>query len=376
MKRSIGPARLVIAFVAVALGGFATLAEAQAVSAPRPHYTVINLGTLGGSQSNGYGGVTDNGWVSGDSFLPGDATEHAFVWREGVMTDLGMLGGPNSGAAYPIKDNHGLIVGQAQGSQIDPLKEYWGVAYGCIISGLPAPCEGYQYLQLGYLWQDGVMTALPTLGGNNSSAFGVNNRGQVVGLAETATVDPSCVAPQVLDFKAVVYGPKRGEVHELPTFPGDAVAGATAINDNGDVVGFSGSCAVPVFQLGVHAVVWRNGAVFDLGGLGGKMNNTAFAINNAGQIVGISDLPGDTITHAALWQKGARPTDLGALPGGGGGRLHRRQRHKCERPGGRRLVRCELQLPRVALGQWRDDRPQQPHSTWLSPVSDLGRRHQ
>ena len=310
MKRSIGPGMLVIA-----LTGFATQAEAQTVSWPPPHYTVINLGTLGGSQSNGYGGVTNNGWVTGDSFLKGDATEHAFVWRDGAMTDLGTVGGTNSGAAYPSKDNHGLIVGQAQGSQIDPLGEYWGVASVCIIKGLPAPCEGYQHVVLGYLWQDGVMAALPTLGGNNSSAFGVNNRGQVVGLAETAKKDlKNCVSPQKLVYKAVVYGPNRGEVHELPTFPGDAVAGATAINDSGDVVGFSGNCAVPVFPSGVRAMLWRNGSAFNLGGLGGVLNNVANAINNGGQIVGTSDLPGDTITHAFLWQRGAM-TDLGALPG-------------------------------------------------------------
>jgi probable HAF family extracellular repeat protein len=313
MKRSIGTAMLVIALI-----GFATLAEAQKVSAPLPHYTVINLGTLGGTNSNGYGGVTNNGWATGDSSLSGDLTEHAFAWRHGVMTDLGTpgLGGANSSAPSPIKDDRGLVVGQAQGSQPDPLKEYWGAAYACPKA---APCEGWQNLQFGFLWQDGVMTALPTLGGNNSSAFGVNNRGQVAGFAETATHDPNCVAPQKLDYKAVVYGPKRGEVHELPTFPGDAVSAATAINDNGDVVGSSGACALPFYVLpGVHAVLWRNGSVFDLGGLGGKMNNVAQAINNAGQIAGYSDLQGDTITHAALWQKGARPTDLGTLPGGEG----------------------------------------------------------
>ncbi len=76
LNRSIGPAMLV-----TALTGFATLAEAQTVSASWPHYTVTNLGALGGSQSNGYGGVTNNGWVSGDSFLRGDKTEHAFLWR-------------------------------------------------------------------------------------------------------------------------------------------------------------------------------------------------------------------------------------------------------------------------------------------------------
>jgi uncharacterized membrane protein len=91
MKRSIGPARLVIAFVAIALTGFATLAEAQTASANpphyanAPHYTVINLGTLGGSTSYG-SGVTNNGWVNGDSYLlPASKTEHAVLWRPDAM---------------------------------------------------------------------------------------------------------------------------------------------------------------------------------------------------------------------------------------------------------------------------------------------------
>jgi probable HAF family extracellular repeat protein len=311
MKRSIGPAMLVIA-----LTGFATLAEAQTVSGPPPHYMVINLGSLENSGfSNGYGGVTNRGWVSGDSFLAGGQTEHAFVWRDGVMTDLGTLGGPNSSVGFPIKDNRGLIVGGAQGSQIDPLKEYWGVAYGCNTSS--GICDGYKHLQFGFLWQNGVMTKLPTLGGNNSDAGGVNNRGQVAGIAETATMDGRCAYPQVLAYKAVVYEPGGG-VHELPTLPGDVAAEALAINDHGDVVGFSGNCGVPdafsSLGLAVHAVLWRNGAVYALSGLGGVMNNTAFAINNAGQIAGISDPPGDATTYAVLWQNGAM-TKLGTLPG-------------------------------------------------------------
>ena len=44
------------------------------------------------------------------------------------------------------------------------------------------------------------------------------------------------------------------------------------------------------------------------------MNNAAIAINNAGQIAGISDPPGDATTYAVLWQNGAI-TNLGALPG-------------------------------------------------------------
>ena len=229
------------------------------------------------------------------------------------MTDLGTLGGPNSSAAWPQKNDFGLIVGHAQGSQIDPLAEYWGVAYVC--NNSCDPCEGYKHLQFGFVWQNGVMTALPTLGGNNSSAAGDNNLGQVVGWAETARKDKRCAAPQKLVFKAVVYGPNGGEVHRLPSFPGDVAAAALGINDNGDVVGMSGNCGTPdTYALGVHAVLWRNGSVFNLGGFGGVMNNAAIAINKAGQIVGTSDPAGDGTTYAFLWQNGAM-TNLGTLPG-------------------------------------------------------------
>jgi probable HAF family extracellular repeat protein len=69
---------------------FDTLRNAGGGSDGEPaaaHYTVLNLALLGVCRATD-GGVTNNGWVSGDSFLPGDATEHAFVWRDGVMTDL------------------------------------------------------------------------------------------------------------------------------------------------------------------------------------------------------------------------------------------------------------------------------------------------
>jgi len=309
-SRTLKSIAAITVFAVLAISLQLTAQEQQPASTSQIHYSVINLGTLGGSASNGFGGVNNRGWVTGDANLAGDQNEHAFLWRQGVTTDLGTLGGSNSGVAIPVKDDKGLIVGGAQTATVDPLGEFWGAAAFCTAVN----CQGWQNLELGFLWQNGVMTALPTLGGNNGEAFGVNNRGQVVGMTETATHDPSCIPPQVLDFKAVIWGPKAGQIQELPVIPGDSIGAALAINDKGQVVGTSGICFVPIsFAGAAHAVLWQNGSVIDLGGFGGVMNNSGLAINNAGQVVGISDLPGDTTTHAFFWQNGVM-TELGTLP--------------------------------------------------------------
>jgi probable HAF family extracellular repeat protein len=292
--------------------------DAQSAKAIQVHYSVINLGTLGGSASNGYGGPNDRGWVTGDANLAGDQNEHAFLWRDGVMTDLGTLGGPNSSVASPVKDEIGLIVGFAQTATVDPFGEFWGATYFCTALN----CLGWQYLQRGFVWHDGVMTALPTLGGNNDGALGANNLGQVVGVAETAMQDSNCISAvpgilprQQLDFSAVIWGPEPGQIQVLPAFPDDSVAAALAINDNGQVVGTSGVCEQPGFlAFGRHAVLWQHGTVTDLGTLGGMMFNAGNAINNKGQVVGQSDLPGDTATHAFFWQNDKGMIDLGTLP--------------------------------------------------------------
>jgi probable HAF family extracellular repeat protein len=157
-----------------------------------------------------------------------------------------------------------------------------------------------------------VKTLLPTLGGNNAAAVAINNRGQATGVAETNVVDPVCASPQVFDFKAVIWGPKEDEIHELSPLPGDNEAVTTGINDNGRVVGTSANCAFGPFPI--HAVLWQDGKPINLGTLGGAVFNIAFGINNRGQVVGGSDLPGDIGHQAFLWENGVM-TDLGSLPG-------------------------------------------------------------
>ena len=281
-------------------------AQDQEPNKKHARYSVKTLGTLGGTSSYA-AGINNKGWVTGYASLTGDTVVHASLWRNGVITDLGTLGGVNSNAFYPVKNDRGLIAGFAQTTTVDPLGET------VCTFGVP---DSHQTC-LGFLWEHGVMTPLATLGGNNSGATGVNNRGQIVGGAENSTHDPNCIPPQVLDYEAVIWGPKKGEIHELPAFSGDSVAIGFAINDNGQAVGESGSCGSgpgtgPIY---IHALLWQNGSVTDLGNLGGVLNNLANAINDRGQVVGGSDLPGDTTGHAFLWTKHNGMQDLGTLPG-------------------------------------------------------------
>jgi len=170
------------------------------------------------------------------------------------------------------------------------------------------------------VWEDGEMRALPTLGGNNGFATGANNRGEVVGWAENTVQDPTCVAPQVLQFRAVIWGPKDDQIHELLPLPGDTSSAATAINNKGQVVGISGTCDQAVGRhTAAHMVLWEKGTATDLGNLGAPWWNTPMAINQRGDVVGFAGVPGgdadNPILHAFLWTRRDGIQDLGTLPG-------------------------------------------------------------
>ena len=271
----------------------AALANAQT-----PRYTVTDLGTFGGNFSVAFG-INNAGRVGGTAALPNG---NAYAFLTGIAkTDLGTLGGPNSQAGGP--NGAGQLPILSETSTPDPLKEDF--------------CGFGDHLTcLGALW-NGVMTALPTLGGNNAMAAALNNRGQVIGVAENSTIDKLCPSPQVLDYEAVVWGPAPGQIQGLPPLPGDTVGFALGINDLGQVVGSSGTCANTVVTavglfVGPHAVLWENGAVTDLGNLGGKTMGKAGAINSRGEVAGFSDVP-DGSVHSFLWTKDAGMQDLGAL---------------------------------------------------------------
>lgn len=300
-----------INFVFLTITAWPLFLAAQPQNETPTRYTVTDLGTLGGVFGSSAHSVNNKGWIAGVANLSGDTQEHASLWRDGAVIDLGTLGGDNSTVGFPVKNEAGLIVGFAQTSTIDPLGENF-CTFACTPNG--GSCEGSNQSCRGFRWRNGVMDPLGTLGGNNSFATGANNRGLVVGSAENGTQDPNCIPPQVLDYKPVVW---RGDaIHELPLLAGDAAGAVIAVNDNNQGVGASGMCGSgpALGPIPVHALLWQNDSPTDLGNLGGAVNNIAYAINEAGQIVGASDLPGDSTAHAFLWQKRVM-TDLGTLPG-------------------------------------------------------------
>jgi probable HAF family extracellular repeat protein len=307
MKTLIAPALVAAALLA----GAAAAAGDRAGSDTR--YLVKNLKSLGGTSSVGFS-VNDRGWAAGRSNLPGNQSRHATLWRAGGLTDLGTLGGANSAVLWPVKNVRGVVTGIAQTAEPDPLKEKWS----CGFFFPAATATGTRCL--GFKWEHGVMTPLPTLGGTHGFATGSNNLGEITGWAENTVHDPTCVLPQVLQFRAVVWGPANGQIRELPPLPGDTVTAATAINDLGQVVGISGICDQAAGRFSaIHNVLWEDGKPIDIGDLGGVAWNTPMALNERGDVVGFANASaadgGNLNPRAFLWIEGQGIRSLGALPG-------------------------------------------------------------
>ena len=287
------------------------LSRETAAATSAAQYTIAYLPTLGGSR-NRPSGISNNGLIAGFVNRAGNTTRVAAFWRDGSLDTLGTLGGPNSVVQWPGISSNGMIAGFSETAVPDPLHEEWScTAFLPSVTG---------YVCVGFIWQDGVMTALPTLGGNQGFATGVNSAGQVVGWAETAVHDPTCNAPQVLQFRAVLWEPKKGRIRELRPLPGDSTSAATAINNQGQAVGISGDCDIAVGQLSArHAVLWERDTVIDIGNLGGDAWHTPMDINDGGDVVGFSNPRGvvgiDFNPHAFLWTRTSGIRDLGTLPG-------------------------------------------------------------
>src|SRR5947199_1049422 len=301
---------LFIALLAVCCAAVLAPAHAQGQQAAKTktQYQVSNLPSLGGTSSGG-NSINDQSWVAGYSRLL-NRNRHATLWRNCSLTDLGTLGGPNSGVTWNVKNTAGIIVGISQTADPQLLGESWSSA------AFYSTPKNVGYINLGFVWQQGQMRGLPNFpGGNNGFATGANNLGQVVGWAENGVHDPNCCCTQVLQFRPAVWtlGPPD-QIQDLPLITGDSSGAATAINDNGQFVGISGICDQAVGRhTAKHAVLWQNGTVTDIyPDAPAPWWNTPTAINQHGDIVGFAGDPaffeGDVL-HAFMWTRedGVRP---------------------------------------------------------------------
>jgi probable HAF family extracellular repeat protein len=163
---------------------------------------------------------------------------------------------------------------------------------------------------LAALWKDDKIVNLGTFGGNHSAAFGINNHGQVVGFALNAIRDSfSLFDLQILGSsngtQARAFLWQNGEMQDLGTLGGPD-AWAVYVNDRGEVAGFSytNSSPNPITKFPTEdPFLWRNGRMIDIGTLGGTFGLPT-GLNNLGQVIGQSNLAGDQNSHPFLWEDG------------------------------------------------------------------------
>jgi probable HAF family extracellular repeat protein len=263
-------------------------------------YRVTDLGTLHDGYFGCTMGLNNRGWTETQyGYL--DALGKLVKGRVAINVDrftldLGTLGGPNSWDnpfGGEINDR-GEAVGYSETSVPDPDGE------DICGFGTKRTCRPF-------LWRNGHMSALPTLGGNNGQASAINNRGQITGFAENGIVDSTCRPGATNNRIQLPVLWEKGQPQPLPTVDKDPDGAADAINDRGQVVGESGTCTAAL-----HAVLWENGKAFPLPDFG--TGATAFGINDRGQIVGLVGSSDGTTFYAALWQNGGIKK-LQTLPG-------------------------------------------------------------
>ena len=313
---------------------FALGAVAQA--APHHHYNLVDLGTFGGPlayssiNGEGYRILNDAGVVAfgadtsmvdpnapslcfvADCFVP-----HTARWKNGTAADLGALPGKGNGSLSGAINARGWIAGQSENGQIDP------------VSGIPEVRA--------VVWTANQIIDLGTFGGNWSVGSSLNNVGDVVGFASNAIADPfPLFPPGGTQTRAFLW--RNGPLQDLGTLGGND-AQALSVNQRGQVVGISYTSSTPNMTTGipsVHPFVWEHGVMTDLGTLGGTyagpgscafgapfcsspgaLSEGALVGNDRGQVTGSSNLAGDQTYHPFLWDHGTM-TDLGTLGGDNG----------------------------------------------------------
>jgi probable HAF family extracellular repeat protein len=293
------------------------------------HYKVVDMGTFGGPASNGIPFLSNRGVMAGQSALsvPSPANTnpygrggfdglvpfvmHTFMWHEGDVNHLGALAPADQNFSLPGGVNQkGEVVGGSENGTRDPIL-------------------GVNELRA-VVWKDGQIVDLGTLGGNESYGNAINDRGQVAGFALDNTSDPLSMFDFQIFGSAAGTATRAflwedGVMQDLGTLGGPD-AFAQFVNNRGQVAGFSYTDSTVNATTGVpmtHPFLWEKGHMIDLGTLGGTLSGSSFnnmlgGLNDRGQLAGASNLAGDQIMHPFLWTSPGPMQDLGTLGGNNG----------------------------------------------------------
>jgi len=247
---------------------------------------LIDLGTLGGNESWA-SSINDEGQVAGyasnttpDPYLkntnlyPSATQVNAVIWQGGTIRDLGTLGGPDSIGSF-IND-----LGQVAG---------WSFT-----NDTPNSDSGVPTLDP-FLWENGHMIDLGTLGGDVGFTNWMNGSGEVVGFSETA--GDKAAQPFLWDGRRMIG---------LGTL-GGAGGSANWINDNGNVAG-----AAQLSDGAWNGVLWTHGRTIDLPPVDGAPQAIANSLNDQDEVVGSAEDAKFNNLDAVLWTGGSA-YDLNAL---------------------------------------------------------------
>lgn len=197
---------------------------------------VTDLGTLGGG-STASAISADGSTVIGVS-TNGSGERHAFRWAGGTMADLGTLPGATESSATAVSADGAVVVGSSTSYAPD-------------------------FSERAFRWSGGTMTDLGTLGGAITYAVGVSADGSVVaGDSQLASTG---------EFHAFRWS--GGVMTDLGTFSGraDQYSNALAISADGTaVIGTSQTVDGSTY----HAFQWSGGVMTDLGSLAGAAGNS------------------------------------------------------------------------------------------------------
>ena len=271
------------------------------ISAPAVHGVVwkqgkiTDLGVLGNGYESAAFSINNRGEVAGvasdlkpgsNSFFGVGTHSHAVIWRNGSIQDLGNLGGTDDKA-------------NAVALYVNERGQVAGASYTADSFPVPGPECGDpgSLTPHGFFWENGKMVDIGTLGGSCTFSYFLNNRGQIVGQSTIAG-----------DLGSHPFLWEKGKIKDLGTLGGDHGYSAW-VNDSGEVVGAAANQHVQNL-LAFH---WKDGVMSSLGTLKGDSCSAADAINSSGLTVGGSGFsvpppyfPGctDPVEHAVLWENG------------------------------------------------------------------------